>query len=840
MSNPRLVAEDIAQHYEEKCNKHLPHAKNVRRYLRKPVLAITRRILLPRTDYEKDVESSMSMNMIIGNEKFGERTSFVDPTFSKAQEGLDWRDYLSSPSNVARTAGQRNVDVDVDIDTDLSFSETETETEDERNLRHRRNANSSTDARNDTGAGAAKSTTCTSKSTGNPNSMQAMKLERRTLARMEAFLASCAYALPNDAVSAVAVHKRTRKDPIQSIVPNLKSIVSSIPGKLRMTNQSQSSNNPASSQSQLQSQLQSPSRKSKSVADKNTIRTYPQMSMNSLILRLELYIRTLRRMHAILHPKRTIGEISDSDKKENANTGTHTIDECVVHLEPPRALKTRISLLITSLISTVGSVGSMRHILNNLLVHFTREMLAVEVLSEDLQSYIRKIVLEYEHLTSFASLAFLSTPEDSAETQLAPLLSNYVEYLQAEWKKCVWECRLEGTLARSVDPTIRKLFKTVEFVSIGHLLDVCHEHRHALENIVVSSKVFDSNEVDLYGTGAGTDGGNSNGNGNGNGNGDGTTTNATADNPNSFLSSASFDKNTLELCGNTKTIKQALRDLRRETIIVNGQILPPVQSLKELIKLLRERLNSRPVRLKEKKIGKIRKDRSKSDPEASEREASDSHASTSESSDTDFLSSGNEGDGEESPSSRRKKSYESTHSSGGRPSGKRKQFNVEAIDILTRRLLIAASRTRGGGDAYFVVKDLFGGEDVQVVPTRVQTQNGPYVAGSISPTIELTVRLASITIKCHSMFDVYPENVHECEPFIQLKTSTTETIELQEVRIDDNGLELEISPENQNQNESSKPTKVMLKEKAGELSGRRVLAIKPAKYERVDNWHTPS
>ena len=138
------------------------------------------------------------------------------------------------------------------------------------------------------------------------------------------------------------------------------------------------------------------------------------------------------------------------------------------------------------------------------------------------------------------------------------------------------------------------------------------------------------------------------------------------------------------------------------------------------------------------------------------------------------------------------------------------------------------------------VSDLFGGEGVQVIPSRVQT-HGPYFAGSISPTIELTVRLASITIKCHSVFDIYPDNVDECEPFIQLKTATTETIELQEVRIDDHGLELELSPHrHMHSNESPKPTKVMLKEKTGELSGRRFLTITPAKYERVDNRHTPS
>ncbi len=123
---------------------------------------------------------------------------------------------------------------------------------------------------------------------------------------------------------------------------------------------------------------------------------------------------------------------------------------------------------------------------------------------------------------------------------------------------------------------------------------------------------------------------------------------------------------------------------------------------------------------------------------------------------------------------------------------------------------------------------------------------GKVSARYLSATIELTVRLASITIKCHSKFDVYPEDdddmVAECEPFIQLHTTTTETIELQEVRVDDNGLELEMpnSFENGGGSSSKQPTKVMLKEKVTESSGRRILSIKPARYEKVDNWKTPS
>lgn len=591
-----------------------------------------------------------------------------------------------------------------------------------------------------------------------------VKLSRRSLARMEAFLASCAYALPNDAVSSIV----RKKDPIQSVVPTLQSLAIRL-GKKK----------------QQESVKDGKQDKPKNVA----IRTYPQIHINDLIVRLEIYIRTLRRIYGTKQSK-------DGEKDKV------TMNECVIHLEPPRAMKTRTLFVIHSLISTCGSVGSMHQILTNLLAEFTREQLAVELLSEDLHIKIRKVCQDYEHKTSFASLAFLSTPEDSAETQLAPLLLKYVEYLQTERKKIVWECRLESTLARILDPNMRRIFKTVEFRSIGHLLDVCHEFQNSLDNVVIPAR--DSFFPDL------------------------------SDDVTKDLSDT--EQSITDLCNNTKAVKQALRDLRRETIIVNGQILPPVHSLKELISLLRERLNSRPMKLKEKKIGRMRSLGSKGSKGSGDDDESSPNNSedVTSSSDLDFLSSGCEGDEETDAPIPKRKNSDGSNEVKNCSTPRRRQFNVDAIDILTRRLLLAASRTRGGGDAFFIVQDLFGGEGLQVVPSR-SNSHGPYASGNIFASIELTVRLASITIKCHSKFDVYPENMEGCEPLIQLYTTTAETIELQEIRVDDSGLEIEVPSTNQ-----SNVTKVMLKEKSGDNTGRRVVSIRPAKYEQVDNLHTPS
>jgi hypothetical protein len=87
----------------------------------------------------------------------------------------------------------------------------------------------------------------------------------------------------------------------------------------------------------------------------------------------------------------------------------------------------------------------------------------------------------------------------------------------------------------------------------------------------------------------------------------------------------------------------------------------------------------------------------------------------------------------------------------------RQTFQLSTVDIMTRRLLVASSRTGMGGDAYFIVRDLFGGDDVEVVPSREQVvvaHGGRPRSGSI----EIVVRLSSVTIKCHASFDVYPKS----------------------------------------------------------------------------------
>lgn len=133
-------------------------------------------------------------------------------------------------------------------------------------------------------------------------------------------------------------------------------------------------------------------------------------------------------------------------------------------------------------------------------------------------------------------------------------------------------------------------------------------------------------------------------------------------------------------------------------------------------------------------------------------------------------------------------------------------------------------------------RDLFGGDDVEVVPSTHQQMYGR-VARAVS--IEIVVKLASVTIKCHGSFDIYPKSlVGDCEPLIQLHTTTTEVIGLQEVRMSD-------SEEGKGKvdTDSDAPEdgyKLVVQEKKTKRTGWRTLSIRPALYERVEVYNTPS
>lgn len=492
----------------------------------------------------------------------------------------------------------------------------------------------------------------------------------------------------------------------------------------------------------------------------------PQFRSGELTTRLELYIRILNRVVAT---------------------------ECEVALENSKAIQARAHGVCRAVIATVGCVRDMGPTLESLLSALTKEVLAIDTLSDEVVSTIQRVASEYEHRTSFASLAFLSSPEDSAEQVLFPLVVSYIRHLHTNWKALVEQSYQERMLERVLDSEMRRLFKTVEFRSIGHLLEVCQGFQENLQNIHIPP---------VYG---------------------------------GIMAEVSSEASDLDsLCSSSRAIKQALRDLQRELVTVNGHALPPATSRRELVHLLSQTLNSRalfqrPSRKSKSKSSAINK--VKSCP---------SMIPTQELESDGFLSSGNEGDTDCS-------SPQKTPVNGSDKIKSRRHrgtFHLSTVDIMTRRLLLASSRTGMAGDAYFIVLDLFGGEEVEVVPTSAATQN-VVVGRPRVGTIEIVVRLSSVTIKCHSSFDVYPKNlVGDCEPLIQLHTTTSETIGLQEVRAADSetgkGKVDFDSSSDMSSDEGKKFPKMMIQERKTDRTGWRTVSIRPALYEKVQEWNTPS
>jgi len=242
---------------------------------------------------------------------------------------------------------------------------------------------------------------------------------------------------------------------------------------------------------------------------------------------------------------------------------------------------------------------------------------------------------EYEHKVSFASLAFLSSPDASAETHLAPLLTKYFEYLQLDWKSLVSKCELERMLRAVLEEELRTRFKTAVFHSVGHILDVCRSCRESLDNIALPPPWKEG----VFGLAGG-------------GNCD-----------------IDMDAAIQKYCSDASLVEQALRDLRREIITVNGQVISPPQTSAELAENLSQVLNS-------KRLFALGSPKAKSKSRRKSAFTSDFGLEI----ESDYGESSMESDG-----------------------GKSSKIEPGLVDVLTRRLLIAASRSGAGGDAYFIV-----------------------------------------------------------------------------------------------------------------------------------------
>lgn len=135
------------------------------------------------------------------------------------------------------------------------------------------------------------------------------------------------------------------------------------------------------------------------------------------------------------------------------------------------------------------------------------------------------------------------------------------------------------------------------------------------------------------------------------------------------------------------------------------------------------------------------------------------------------------------------------------------------------------------------MRDLFGGEDVEVVPSTPPPLSGDFSRRRES--IEIIVRLASIIIRCHGSFDVYPKAlVGSCEPLIQVHTTTSERISLKETRMP--GFTQNNSKSDDSDEEGEHKARMVVQELITDKSGWRTLSVRPALYEKIEVLTTPS
>eukprot|EP00804_Cyclotella_cryptica_P011976 CCRYP_004449-RA/>CCRYP_004449-RA protein AED:0.03 eAED:0.03 QI:153/1/1/1/1/1/4/361/620 len=528
-------------------------------------------------------------------------------------------------------------------------------------------------------------------------------LSRRSAARMEAFLASCSVAL------------REEDADIENIEPKARNEGGEV------------SNGQKKTQGKVTNSETGTLIRARSNSSGKIPKTYRQIDHGDLMHRLELYCRTLRRIRSIM----------------DANPSKE-MEECVIQYEGKKTIRSRVFLIIQTYLRNVDCVRDVHKTLMGLISRDTLGVLAVEVCCDELRSAIERLTSEYEHKVSFASLAFLSSPDNSAETHLAPLLTKYFEYLQMNWHSLVSKCELERMLRAVLDKDLRHFFKDAVFHSVGHILDVCRSYRESLDNIALPPPWKEG----VFGMAGGGNG------------------------------STDMDAAIEKYCSDANLVKQALRDLRREVITVNGQVLSPAHSAMELAENLGRVLNSHQLIFSLSPKGRAMAKKSKKKT-----------AFTSDFGleiESDFGGSGIDSDG----------SF-------------RSKIEPGLVDVLTRRLLIAASRTGAGGDAYFIVRDLFGGDEVEVVPHHSQRID--------QGTIEIIVKMNAVIIKSHAKFDIIPKPIEsDTAVLIQFHTTTTETIALQQ-KLDS--------------------SVTLLKEKKTNMTGWRTLAIRPAYYEKIPSSH---
>jgi hypothetical protein len=101
-------------------------------------------------------------------------------------------------------------------------------------------------------------------------------------------------------------------------------------------------------------------------------------------------------------------------------------------------------------------------------------------------------------------------------------------------------------------------------------------------------------------------------------------------------------------------------------------------------------------------------------------------------------------------------------------------WHHEMLDLLYHHALIAVSRTTAGGDAFFIVEDLFGGDGLVICPaaTSSSDQDQP------SYRTKISITTAGIKIVLHERYKLFAEGALD-RPLVCFRCSTTTLIVLE-------------------------------------------------------------
>ena len=133
---------------------------------------------------------------------------------------------------------------------------------------------------------------------------------------------------------------------------------------------------------------------------------------------------------------------------------------------------------------------------------------------------------------------------------------------------------------------------------------------------------------------------------------------------------------------------------------------------------------------------------------------------------------------------------------------------MSSVEAIISRIMLACSRSLGGGDMFFFVDDLFGGGDVVLKPAAA-------VNGDLS-CIEINVKAGRIEVITRAFWEVWGLDdlgKEGAAPLLKVGGKMTEVVELRLERGHGGG------------EEDGGEVKLELRERLGEERGRRTLKI---------------